>query len=194
MLTRDTVRPANLKGRVSLWNVLPEGVIDLPTVWHSPNLALYGMWDFLALAASSDNKINMMYFEYKNLSAPGDPAPNPTNDKGDDVTYFLNLDSTPDVDFLRVPISAYSPRVSTDLSKYVGNAATFFAQTTGDSGYFGEPFAQASNSAVYGIALVCAVDALDVTRDIVAARVYGIKQLKINQVGAQWTLDFHDDT
>lgn len=160
-----------------------------------PNLILYGGADVLAklLAGNSEYKINAMYLEFINLPDPTDPVTPPSFDRTGGRDYYDGLVSSLDTDFIRVPLSSI-PLLQATTSDYSNNQATFFALSSGSVGFHGRTFSSASNSAVYGAALVVTPGGSDQTEDIVYARVYsGIDKIlkeANREIGVTWVTQF----
>jgi len=161
------------------------------------NLILYSGADIMAALAAGvpDMKIATMYMEFENLADPGDDPVVPSYDRTGGIAYYTGLSASPNKDFLRIPITV-SPALSTsDETLYNGNVATFFAVSSGLSGFHGKSFGPSANSAVYGAALVSSPEPEDQTRDIVFARTYsGIgKILKETgfEIGITWQVRFN---
>lgn len=161
------------------------------------NLILYSGADILAqvLVGKPTYAIDTMYLEFKNLPMSTDPITPPTFDRTGGIEYYTGLSSSPDVDFLRVPLTV-SPLIdSSNAALYVGNQVTFFGISEGTFGFFGKPFNVVSNSAVYGAALVATPDLSDQSQDAVFSRAYaGVdKVLKETgeEIGVTWTIRFN---
>jgi hypothetical protein len=137
--------------------------------------------------------IGGMYLEFENVADPASVVALPavSRDASQGIGYYNGLASSPDRDYLRVPLTV-GLLDKTDPIKFPnGNVATFFAQTSGVQGVHGKPFSDANNSKVYGGALVAFVDKDDFTRDLVYARSYlaaGDQQVKLptSQIGLEW--------
>lgn len=163
---------------------------------NSNNLVLYGAADILALLLSGhpEYKIGAMYIEFKNLADPSDPITPPSFDRSGGLAYYTGLASSPDTDYLRVPIVLNPTLSSSDEELYVSNQATFFAISEGVVGVNGKEFSAAMNSAVYGAALVSTPDFADPTADIVYSRDYADigKLLKETgfEIGVTWMQRF----
>jgi len=143
------------------------------------------------ILGGDEYQVSHMYFEYINLSSPGDDPNPPAFDKADDVSYFTGLEYSDSVDFLRVPV-VQDPTVTVNAS---GNyVASFYAVTPGsETGFWGQPFAAANNSAVYGGALVCTPLVTSQPNDVIFARNYptGAKVLKPDgeQIAMVWNIE-----
>lgn len=185
-------------GYIQIYDVDNEGrVYNVSQL--TPNAILAGLGFAVAKGLGmrdSRYTANMAYIEFENTSAP---ISNPTPDPMSGREYFENLVSPKD--YLRVPLNGL-PELATeqDSADYTGiygtdegNVVTFRTTTVGTSGMNGVPFDNASNSVVYGLAIVCAPDADDPSKDIVLNRGYYPQQshrLKqpSGQIGAGWVL------
>lgn len=160
------------------------------------NLILYSGADILGrlLAGQSDYAINMLYLEFQNTSGAIIP---PAVSRADGIAYYNGLSSSPDTDFLRLPLLV-NPTVDASSPDYESNQATFFAESEGTAGFFGKAFSEAAASWVFGAALVVAPDPADQSKDIVFSRVYigelgwaaAIDKQNGKQVGVTWTIRF----
>ncbi len=139
--------------------------------------------------------IGGMYMEFTNVASPGDTVSPPTltRDADQGVSYYNQLITSPDTDYLRVPLIAGVMNISDILNFPKGNLPTFFAQTSGMVGVHGKPFGDAYNSTVFGGALVAFVNPTDATQDLVFSRYYltgDLQQVKLptSQIGVEWAL------
>lgn len=137
--------------------------------------------------------IGGMFFEFENVADSDDAVSSPTvnRDPAEGVEYYNGLADSADRDYLRVPLIAGLLNSSDEVNFPNGNTPTFFAQTTGVAGVHGKPFSDASNSKVFGGALVAFVDNDDPTRDLVLSRFYfdpAAQQVKLStsQIGLEW--------
>ncbi len=120
----------------------------------------------------SNYTINGMYFEYKNVADPDDPVTTPIFDRSEGLSYYDDLTSSPDVDFIRTPIVAATID-SSDTDQFPDvNRMTFLAMTSGIVGINGKAFSADDNSKVYGGALVAMPDPGDRTQDVIFSRFY----------------------
>lgn len=138
----------------------------------------------------SNYKAGAMYFEFQNLSAPGDTPSYPTFVPSAGVEYYTGLQYSPDKDFLRVPVLV-SPAVTATATGYL---LTLYAIAPDvNVGYWDKPFTGASYSVVIGGALVATVDAAP-ANDVVLCRNYptNTKIAKVNgeQIGMTWNVEF----
>lgn len=181
-------------GTVRIFSFDPlTNIVNKMIVKH--NLILFGGADILAaLLAGRGSSVNAMYMEYKNLVSPSTPITPPTFDREGGISYYNGLSGSPDIDFLRIPLTVNSTIESSDVV-YGGNQVVFFGVSEGTTGFHGKPFIDTSNSAVFGAGLVAAADLGDQSQDIVFSRIYsGIdKVLKVSghQIGITWTIRFN---
>ncbi len=190
--------PAN--STIEVWQI-DELTNKRKSLFKQSNTILY-TWAFPLLKCMYQGdvtyKIGGVYFEFENVASPGDTITVPTYNRGGLLSYYTTLASPKD--YLRVPLSGLpSISIETGYEAYFsagqGNVGTIFAQTTGDEGELGEPFDNANNSKVYGVALVATPDWDDPTADIIFARSYfatGEQQLKMtgSQIGITWRTPF----
>lgn len=161
------------------------------------NLVLYSGADIMALliAGTPGFHVSTMYMEYENLADPGDTPSIPTYDRTGGIGYYNGLSSSPNKDFLRVPITVSSDVSSSDEILYEGNVVTFFAVSEGLAGFHGKTFGPSSNSAVYGAGLIVSPEPNDQSLDRVFARTYtGIgKILKETnfEIGITWQVRYN---
>jgi len=159
------------------------------------NLILYSGADVLAsLLAGQNTPVNAMYMEFKNLADPADSITPPAFDREGGISYYNGLSSSPDTDFLRIPLTV-NPTIESSDAVYAGNQVVFFGVSEGTVGFHGKSFLDTANSAVFGAALVAAPDLTDQSQDMVFSRIYsGIdKVLKVagHQIGITWTIRFN---
>lgn len=164
-----------------------------------PNLVLYewgAIVGNLLLKQGLKFGIGGMYLEFANVASPGDPVPVPPleRDPSMGVAYYDDLATSPDTDYLRVPLVAGTLNSSDATNFPKGNSPTFFAQSTGLVGVHGKPFSDVNNSVVFGAALVAFLDQDDPTQDLVFSRFYfdvSSQQPKLatSQIGIEWPVD-----
>lgn len=160
------------------------------------NLILFSGADVLAQCLSGNAKyaVSTMYLEFMNLASPSDPITPPAFDRTGGIAYYNGLVSSPDTDFIRVPLTV-NPTIVPSGVDYAGNRLTFFGMTEGTTGFFGKPFTAGANSAVFGAGLIAAPDPDDQSQDVVFSRVYtGIdKVLKATgyEIGVVWTVQLN---
>lgn len=160
------------------------------------NLILYGGADILGrlLAGQADYAVNMIYLEFQNTVGVITP---PTVGREDGIAYYNGLSSSPDTDFLRLPLLV-NPSVDASEANYDSNQVTFFAESEGLTGFFGKTFDQSASSMVFGAALVAAPDPTDQSKDVVFSRVYigelgwtdAIDKQDGKQIGVTWAIRF----
>jgi len=114
--------------------------------------------------------IGGMYIEFDNSGSAVDPIPVFDLDEG--LSYYNNLSSATDRDYLRVPLFATSEDTSSSIYYPNNNIAIFSAQTSGSVGVHGKSFSDTVNSNVYGGALVIFEDEDDPSQDVVFSRFY----------------------
>lgn len=170
---------------------------ERPTNWHHNDIlyewgALVGR---LLLRQGLNYGIGGMYIEFANVASPGDPVtpPDVSRDAGQGVDYYNDLSTSPDFDYLRVPLIAGTIDSSDQTRFPKGNQLTFFAQTSGVEGVHGKPFSDVNNSVAFGGALVAFVDDSDFTQDLVLSRFYfsvdeQMAKLATGQIGYEWKL------
>ncbi len=205
---RDLVEARRyLRGEVRAYRAFEDGTPEViggcPVGWrratdftHNDFLFEWGaIFANLLMRKGVNYGIGGMYLEFANVASPGDivTPPDFTRYPENGVDYYNGLSTSPDLDYLRVPLVATTLQVS-DTTKFPkGNQPTFFAQTRGLVGVHGKPFSDANNSVVFGGALVAFVDDADPTQDIVLSRFYlaSDKQqpkLATSQIGFEWRL------
>ena len=218
-MPKDIIDPAKyIRGDVRLHHVFPMGRTMGKSTWDiqprpygepgfnfwsrrtewEPNALLYewgAIFARLLMRTGLQYGIGGMYIEFENTASPGDPVSAPTFTRGADegVAYYNSLSGSGDRDYLRVPLVSASLDSTNEDNFPNGNRPTFFAQTSGTEGVHGKPFSDASNSTVFGGALVAFVDDEDHTRDLVLSRFYVTtdkQQVKLStsQVGFEWRL------
>lgn len=164
----------SVSGRVRGHVVAPGGGLARTTPWR-PNLVLYEMTAAIANLLTSgtrEYRVSGMYLEYGNVVSPGTAVTAPAFTRADGGNYYSALASSPDIDYLRVPVASGLVDVS-DATLYPrGNVSQFLALTQGTSGVNGKPFSDAYNSTVFGGALVVMRDPNDPSQDLVVARHY----------------------
>lgn len=185
--TNPAKRPSKMLGtrNISDWK---------PKTLFEPNAFMYD-WATIVGSLLMRKDIHYgiagMYIEFENVASPGDPVSIPSFTRDEGVSYYNDLATSSDRDYLRVALTA-SSMDSTDLTKFPkGNRPTFFAQTSGVVGVHGKPFSDANNSVVFGGALVSFLDPNDFTQDLVLSRFYttvGSQQSKLatSQIGFEW--------
>lgn len=168
-----------------------KATLEIAKLIEIQNLILYGGADILALLAGGQSSYSLrtMYIEFENLADPSDPITPPTFGRADGVAYYNGLISSPNRDFIRVPLSV-SAAFSSSGADYANNIATFFGQSSGTVGFHGKAFGESSNSAIFGAAMVASPDPTDQSKDIVFSRAYAgidkiLKQAGF-EIGVTW--------
>lgn len=184
-------------GFVRLYSVEPNKTTPI-TSWQ-PNTVLYEWAAITAQLLTTGDKqyrISGMYIEYENVASSGDTVTAPTygREPAAGIDYYNGLAGSPVRDYLRVPLVSAQVLSTNETNYPKGNQPSFFAQTSGVVGVHGLPFSEASNSKVFGAALVSIVDEADATRDLVFSRFYlstSLQQLKLasSQIGLEWKIE-----
>lgn len=127
------------------------------------------------------------YFEFANVATPPTTVAEPAIELSDGIEYYSDLSLTVDRDFLRVT-SLLGSVTSTDGDFPRGNKLNVIAQTVGDTGVHGRPFASGSNSLLYGVALVFMPDVDDRLQDLLLYRhYYPTAEQRVKSAGEQMT-------
>lgn len=182
MTAKDFLLAARIRGRAKIW-WSNDGDIR-----ETANLVLYDWAPIVAGALSrgrhENHLLNYMYLEFQNGGNDVDPTPLVTRDAPYD--YYNNLNSlNPQRDFLRVAVVTEGFQVS-DAAKYSAeNVLILQSRASAQTGIHGLPFNYASQSKVYGGAVVCARAPANRSADLVLARFYFPpgQQLLIRQSG-----------
>jgi hypothetical protein len=137
-----------------------------------------------------------MYIEFANVASPGDHVTAPSFGRGDALPYYNGLGSSPDLDYIRAPLTAATVEASDPTLFPNGNIAHYFAMTAATVGVHGKLFGSTHNSTVYGAALVATPVPGDPTQDLVFSRIYfdAPDQFLVapnGQVGLGWEIE-HD--
>jgi hypothetical protein len=168
-----------LQGEYCLYEIDEQGVWLPRFAAFRRNAFLY-TWGHLAAQSlgrgDRNYRISTMYLEFQNGATPGSVAP-PAFDPDDGVEYYDALASSPNRDYLRVPIEAtpnivVAPGYEALLPPDQGNRVIFAVQTGGTQGVHGKPFSEGVGSVVFGIALVATPVLNDATADILLSRHY----------------------
>lgn len=187
-------------GRVSLFSVDASGDRTLRHRKHNDIIVEYCGAAAMLFAGEADYRIRGMYFEFENVTTPGDAVTLPTIDVNEGVSHYTGLSASSDRDFIRTALIG-RPTVSVEagyedyFSGSVGNLLTCYAQTVGTEGIHGKPFTNAANSTIFGAALIAAPVWADRTRDLVIARAYFAAADQLlkeasGQIGLEWQLPF----
>ena len=186
----DSLKPGWAHGFVRLF-LIDKDTGQKTLLVEKHNTILYSGADIMAASPTGDLSYNVacMYFEYKNLTLPGDAISAPTYDRTGGIDYYNALADPYDV--IRVPLTTSPAIASSDATKYSGNQVTFYAATEGIAGAIASlPFADANNSAVFGVGLVATPDWTTQASDVVFARTYVDKVLKAAnyEIGCAWVI------
>jgi len=182
------------RGHTQIMSVNPKtGIIS--SLVAEANTIMTDAADCMPRQAAGDMryKLAYMYMQFQNLTLPGDTPSVPTYTAADGVEYYTALEVNATQDFLRVPLLV-SPTFSPSDSNYAGNLVTYVALSGGvTSGFWGKPFSEANNSAVFGGALVAAPTG-QMQGDKIFARNYptSAKILKPagEQIVMQWSIEY----
>jgi hypothetical protein len=189
--------PSFIKGKARLHRPAGDDVrLWAPLTPWTGNSILYD-WASIAARLLADGnaayRIGGMFVEFKNVADPDDPVTLPVVTRDQGIGYYNGLASSPDTDYLRIPLIS-AVRSNTDNTKFSdSNAINFFARTQGVAGAHGKTYSDGVNSKVYGIALVAIPDAGDRTQDIVFGRLYfsaANQQVKLStsQIGCEYSV------
>lgn len=182
------------RGRTRIMSVnMKTGVISSMAEQH--NTIMANAADILPRVASGDMRYRLMYMymQFENLSSPSDAPVVPTYTPAEGAEYFTNLEVHATQDFLRVPL-LIAPTFTATSPIYAGNLVTLVALSGGfTTGFWGKAFDEASNSAVFGGALVAAPTGQQ-QGDLIFARNYpsGAKVIKPagEQIVMQWSIEY----
>lgn len=204
-----------VRGRIRFYSVLPAKANNwarnttingskLPGLWtpkteFKKNAVMYDWATIAGILLQTGNsayKINGMYLEYQNVANAADPVTPPVFDRSDGVDYYNALSSSPDIDYVRVPVVA-ATLTSTDETLFpLGNLLSFFAQSQAatTTGVHGKDFSDTGISKIFGGALVAIPDVNDRTKDLVFSRFYvetAEQQAKLatSQIGLEWSIE-----
>ncbi len=184
-----------------LWLIPEHGVPRVVATARNARIVTWGFIVAQLLRRQQNYVVNTLYVEYENVANPNDPVTIPSFAATDGLEYYQNLRSSASKDFLRVPlrqdphlgiISGYESYFTEGVS---GNRLTYFGMTSGVEGFHGKPFADTSNSKIYGVALVAAPVVGDASQDVLFARAYyaaGQQQVKSasGQIAVTWDIGF----
>ena len=179
-------------GKIYFYNVYKDRYEFLCSV---KNEVVYGGGEIYAhaVAGDTDYVIRTAIFEFINLASPSDTITYPSLDKTRDVGYYLGLETSTNVDIIRTPIIV-PVGYSGSGGNYTGfnNISTFYAVTTGATGYWGKTFSASANSTIYGIALAASPDINDLSSDIIFSASYGdMSSLRLaKQANAQISITY----
>ena len=197
-----------VRGNVTLWQAAPithkEQLASVKTLSRKQNQIQFE-WGAIAAQCigfgNRDYRVSAMYIEFENVDQPEDEVEIPTFERSDGLSYYDDLVLDDSRDFIRVPL-LFQPTlgISAGYEDYfteglTGNNLTFYAQTTGTTGFYGKTFSTAANSKIAGVALVSTPVFGDRSRDLVLARTYfapedqAIKETS-TQAGVTWTIRF----
>jgi hypothetical protein len=181
-----------VQGRARLHRVT--GDCWTPVTDFKSNLVLYQWTEIVSkLLTTGDSRyrIGGMYLEFKNVASPGTTVSPPSFTRARTVAYYDALASSPDTDYLRVPLTA--TQILSEGEGLTNNQLVFFARSSGMTGVHGKSFSYASNSVVFGASLVAFVDATDTTQDLLYSSIYFAtedqqQKLATSQIGLEWPI------
>lgn len=183
------------KGRARFYRINDRNKRSRVGPWK-PNQVLYEWATIVAqslLNGGIQYRIGGMYIEFANVASPGDVVPVPSFTRADGSDYYNALAGSPDIDYLRVPLTA-GVLNTTDMTLFPkGNLPTFIARTQGAVGVHGKPFSDVHNSTVFGAALVAFPDFSDQTQDLIFSRFYVATNQQLiktptSQIGIDWEI------
>lgn len=189
--------------------IRPDWIADMDAIMRGKDLPEFAAWHHnqflrswgaivgrLLSRQGTQYGISRMYLEFENTASPGDEVEAPGFDRNpaSGRPYYDGLADSSNRDYLRVPIIASSLTSSDEELFPDGDLLTLFAQTTGLVGVHGKPFAEGSNSVVFGGALVAAPVDGDATQDLILSRFYPevsgqIAKTANGQVGVEWEIE-----
>lgn len=191
-----------VSGQIQVWSV-DENTKEKKFLFEQKNQiqVFWGNIFSKLLQGDQDYRISALYMEYKNVATPATTVSAPAFTEYAGVSYYTGLSSVANTDFLRTSlIQTPTLGIVTGYESYFtegvsGNQLTFYAQSSGTTGVHSKAFANASNSKVYGVALVATPVIADYTQDVIMARTYFIAANQVlkqsaSQIGVSWTLKF----
>lgn len=209
-MTTDTIMAGNsgVRGHITLWQVDEKTGLRTP-IGDQPNQIQY-TWGFIAANCFGrrrqpdrpDYSISALYVEYENQNDPEEAVSIASSfSRGLGVSYYNDLISSTNRDFLRVPLTIEPAiGVATGYEEHLpvdqqGNKLTFFAQTAGVVGALGRAFSHTANSKVFAASLVAAPVFGDRTKDVIFARTVfsvgnQVTKEASSQIGITWDIAF----
>lgn len=183
------------RGRVRTYSVVDDKWLK-PSKFK-PNLVVNEWATIVARLLSQGSaayRISGMYLEFENVAAPEDPVSIPAQDRTRDITYYADLSTNPDRDYLRVPLTAVQTLSSGE--GFTNNQLLFFARSQGVQGVHGKTFSSLSNSKIFGAALVAMPDQGDSSQDLIFSSFYYEEEdqqqkLSTSQIGLEWEITFN---
>lgn len=189
----QTLSSSFVRGRVQAYRAFGDGTF-MSTSPVVDNAVLYewsAILSQLLLPGDARYRISGMYFEFQNVENPGDTVTAPAFDRTRNISYYNALNASVDRDYLRVPLTSFL--LNSSAEGRTNDLLTLFATSTGSTGVHGKTFSHASNSVIYGAALVAIPDIGDRTKDLLFSCVYlpteaQQPKLATSQVGLKWDL------
>lgn len=165
----DFVIPQRVQGRARL---LDESGRVLASTW---NLVLFDWAPVVAGALSRTRHethwLNYMYLEFNNGGQDVDPTPLVTRDAP--YAYYASLNSShPTRDYLRTGVYTDAFENGNPSQYSAENRLKLLGRAGAGTGQHGLPFSYASQSKIYGGAVVCARNPSDPSQDLCFARFY----------------------
>lgn len=206
----DNINPLfGVRGHVTLWRIDDKTGLKT-TILSQPNQIQYS-WGYIAAkqlgyrrqADRPDYHISAMYIEYENQGSAS-AAISVSNPRTTDISYYDDLSSSTNRNFLRVPLSL-EPALSVSAGyeanlpvNQSGNQLTFFAQTADARVVYAganKAFSAENGSKIYAACLVAAPTFGDRTKDVIFARTIFSEANQItkepsSQVGITWDIAF----
>lgn len=188
--------PPRPRGRARLSIVDPLHGWLAVAPWKS-NLVMYDWATIAAYGLGQGNanyKVAAMYLEFENNGGAAVTAP--TYDRSGGLSYYNGtLASSPNRDYLRVPLIAATVTSDNPTNFPQGDLVTFYAQSSGSVGVHGKTFSDTVSSRVFGAALVATPLFSDAAQDLVFSRIYWpstSQQIKLpsSQIGVTWPISF----
>ena len=192
-------------GEYTLWEIKDD--IWTPRVTKKNKLMV--SWGYVACRclgfADPAFRISKMYVEYENISSGTiidvsftkfDASLNYYSGLGTNKDYLrLDLDGDPTIEVASGYETYFGGDNGYTEDPYDGNKLHFVARTTGTAGVNGTAFGAASDSRIYGVALVAATQGSSSSGDILVSRGYIDETDHISvsagvQVGVTWDITF----
>lgn len=194
-------RRNKISGRYTVWEL--NGGLWVP-LFTRANLRM-DTWGYAAAMSLGRGdvsfRVNRMYVEFENVGDPEDVVTVPEFAASDDRTYYDELADPQD--YLRIKTEGLPEILVADGYEGVfgddeGNVVRFRAVFGEGTGKNGVDFSNASNSKIFGIALVASPNADDATSDVLVARGYFAENEQRviasgGQLSTTWELAFTEE-
>ena len=209
MINDNITGMQGVRGRIGVWRVADTGLWS--KLGEQPNQIQYS-WGYIAAKQIGyrpgpdrpNYHISALYLEFENQADPAVEISVAPFGRELGITYYNNLGSSTNRDFLRIPlILEPAGSVSTGFEGNLPteqqlNKLTFFAQSVGTVGVHGKDFSHSGvggTSKVYAAALVAAPDFNDRTKDVIFARTMfqpanQVTKEASSQIGLTWDIAF----